>query len=194
MKQFVQKSFPSKSERSKKVGNCLKMHSGFFSSSPEKWSWEHFGKEHYFGWGTYQRGTFFGKLGTLITNSSLWCNNLWLWLSEKSLWTILHSSWPSDSATSPPTAIHYVVKFCEKTLRRTSKITPNFLDFQKKNEFSKHTLFPVGRNFRHRFLKKRFKIDEFWGPRQQNLFWQTFDKKSPTHQNWSGPSQSTFYC
>ena len=74
------------------------------------------------------------------------------------------------------------------------KITPHFLDFSKKPATQKTPFFPVGRNFRHRFLKKGPKLSIFEVADRENYFWKTFDIKTPTHQKfWSGPSPSTFY-
>ena len=74
------------------------------------------------------------------------------------------------------------------------KITPHFLDFSKKSATQKTRFFPADRNFGHRFLKKGPKSSIFGVPDRENVFWQTFDKKTPILQNFrSGPSPLTFY-
>ena len=87
-----------------------------------------------------------------------------------------------------------IISFCENNLGRTPKNNPHFLDFSKKSATQKTRFFPADRNFGHQFLKKGPKTSIFGVPDRENFFWQTFDKKTPTHQKfWSGPSPSTFY-
>ena len=89
----------------------------------------------------------------------------------------------------------YIRQFLWKTIQGAPpEITPHFLDFSKKSATQKTHFFRTGRNFGDRFLKKGPKSSIFGVPRRENFFWQTFDKKTPTHQKfWSGPSPSTIY-